>query len=120
MLEKALEKYDIHFCFPTMIERKKETTGFVYFTESGAQGSKLDEFAKALVDLSERYGVARAYHIPTHSARFRKIIEEDTPSVKLVGGIIQILGASSPTDYLHVVADAVEKELLNRADAKRT
>ncbi|GAI12124.1 unnamed protein product [marine sediment metagenome] len=69
-----------------------------------------EHFAQRFVDLSEKHRTVRAYHSIDINVEGKPYIEIDRGRNIL----IQVQGASSPTDYLYELAHVVQQELLKR------
>ncbi len=118
MLERALKKNEMHFHFSTFIDNDGPRESIEYFTNKPNHYSRgVGEFASMLVDLADEHGSSVAYHIPTGS-RGSQIIPSSTPSVSVSEGYINVRGASSPADYVHVIAGAIKKEIIKRANSR--
>ncbi len=118
MLERKLKENEMHFHFNVNIDGGGKHESVEYFTHHPNRYDRnLKEFAGMLVDLSEEHGNSTAYHIPVGDHDVQ-VIKGFTPEISVSDGNLHVTGASSPTDYLFNVAEAVQKELLARASSR--
>ncbi len=115
---KKVKKNEMHFRFNTSIDGEGKHESIEYFTHHPNRYDRsLKEFAGILVDLSEEHGNSTAYRLPSDPHNVALPIGL-APKISVSYGRIHVKGASSPTDYLFNVAEAVEKELLARASSR--
>ena len=73
--------------------------------------SSREDFAKRFVDLSEGYHTTRAYQSININVEGKPYIEIARVKDNV---LVQVQGASSPTDYLYELSHVIQKELLRR------
>jgi len=113
MPEKMLKEEEMRFLFSKTfdIDGNVKSECIEWNTLGGNSHSSREDFAKRFVDHSEGYHTAKAYHSMDRNVEGRPYIEIARVKDNV---LVQVQGASSPTDYLYELAHVVQQEILRR------